>query len=59
MICFIHIQSVKNVHCKLQAVERAGKAVCADLMTSLTEPEPDLLTSGKKGMVSTSKTKDH
>lgn len=54
MICFIHIQSVKNMHCKLQAVERAGKAVCADLMTSLTEPEPDLLTSGKKGMVSTS-----
>ncbi|XP_062408850.1 multidrug and toxin extrusion protein 1-like isoform X2 [Sardina pilchardus] len=33
-----------------EAVERAGKAVNVDSMTSLSEPEPDLLISGNKAM---------
>ncbi|XP_076137788.1 solute carrier family 47 member 4 [Alosa pseudoharengus] len=36
-----------------EAVERAGKSVCVDLMTSLSEPEPDLLIPGSEAMVQT------
>ncbi|KAL2096119.1 hypothetical protein ACEWY4_008267 [Coilia grayii] len=34
-----------------EAVERAGKAACVELMTSLSEPGPDLLNSGSKRML--------
>ncbi|XP_063060409.1 multidrug and toxin extrusion protein 1-like [Engraulis encrasicolus] len=51
VICIVVLFKLDWKKMTKEAVERAGKTVCLELMTSLSEPEPDLLTSGSKRVV--------